>query len=187
MTTTIEISVKKRTGKLFFDGIRVSDGRFILDTRKVHVRVRRQCAIAPWINDRLAGGHPFAVRQGQHSEQSLPNLQKTFKQAMGCEVRPVVYEGLYKDLYVVLKPVNRSSWRVLLGIEYFELLNDAGLHFESPLSNGMAGTVSGRHVMNPLRIVTQRGALVGFLMPCRPGVNMAEVRKQVVKPCEATA
>ena len=184
--TSIKISVNSRTGRLFFDGIRLSDGCWVLDTRKVRVTVRKQCKIADWANDRIARSFPFVVRAGKHSKLPVPNLQRTFKRATKHETNPVKYEGLYVDSlfgteFAVLKPINRSKWRVVLGHEYFRLFDSAGLQFESPLPTGGSRTVGGRGVLDALRIVTPRGAMCGFLLPCRTGRSMAELRKGVVK------
>ncbi len=179
---SIEISVNRRVGWLFVDGIRVGNESWLLDTRKVRIRVRKQCGISQWANDRLDGGCPFVLRQGKHSPYPMPNLQRKFKALMERQTRPMVYEGVYKAFsgleYAVLKPVNRSSWRALLGMEYFRLFDGAGLHFESPLPVCDGASCS---VGDALRLVTVRGALCGFLMPMRPGVSMAELRDRVVK------
>lgn len=175
---SIEISVKKGFGRLLFDGIRVTNGAWALDTRKVQVRVRKQCAIAEWANDCLDRGLPFVIDYAQ-----MPNLQRNFKRFMKHKTRPVVYEGVYTSwsgvAFRVLKPVNGSSWRVLLGMEYFKMFDEAGLCFESPLPVGRRG--GDRLVSDALRLVTVRGALCGFLMPCWHGISMWTLRKVVVK------
>ena len=181
--TSIEISVKKGEGKLFFDGIRLSDGRFILDMRKVHVRVRKQCLIATWANARIHRSCPFAIWGGKHSKDPVPKLQKTLRSYLDLPTRPVGFEGTYSingHKCAVLRPFNRSSWRVLVGWDYWQLFDGSGLRFESSLPN--RDGLGGRHVSGSLRIVTRRGALVGILLPCRPSVSMAKLRESVVKP-----